>query len=131
MGKDLAEELEYVSDQIESNPKNYQVWYHRRAIVEKMNDGSEVRGCGCAACVLHVCCMCAACVCPGPLQPFCRTCPIRGTIVDLIDLFSNSCHALLLSFFSHFAGVGVHIKYNIGTFLLVSTACLPACLPAL
>ena len=66
MGKDLAEELEYVSDQIESNPKNYQVWYHRRAIVEKMNDGSEVRGCGCAACVLHVCCMCV----PGPTATF-------------------------------------------------------------
>lgn len=25
----------------EENPKNYQIWYHRRAIVEKLNDPSR------------------------------------------------------------------------------------------
>lgn len=25
----------------EDNPKNYQIWHHRRAVVEELNDGSR------------------------------------------------------------------------------------------
>ena len=34
--KVLEDELEYSSDVAASNPKNYQIWYHRRALVEKV-----------------------------------------------------------------------------------------------
>jgi len=35
---DLRKELEYVQQMAGPNPKNYQIWYHRRAIVEKMGN---------------------------------------------------------------------------------------------
>eukprot|EP00611_Tribonema_gayanum_P004194 TRINITY_DN13387_c0_g1_i2.p1 TRINITY_DN13387_c0_g1~~TRINITY_DN13387_c0_g1_i2.p1 ORF type:complete len:328 (+),score=102.11 TRINITY_DN13387_c0_g1_i2:44-985(+) len=40
LNKDLAEELSYVRDVALSNPKNYQIWYHRRAVVEQLGDAS-------------------------------------------------------------------------------------------
>lgn len=39
MDKNLAEELEYAKEMIYSNPKNYQVWHHRRVIVERLQNG--------------------------------------------------------------------------------------------
>lgn len=39
--KDLREELRFIGDKISRSPKNYQVWYHRRAVVEKLGDPSE------------------------------------------------------------------------------------------
>jgi protein farnesyltransferase/geranylgeranyltransferase type-1 subunit alpha len=32
----LNSELDYLEEFAEDNPKNYQIWYHRRSIVEKM-----------------------------------------------------------------------------------------------
>lgn len=37
----LNEELEYTEEIICRNPKSYQVWHHRRVIVEWLNDGSK------------------------------------------------------------------------------------------
>lgn len=37
----LKNELFYISDKALESPKNYQIWYHRRAIVDKLNDGSN------------------------------------------------------------------------------------------
>ncbi len=37
---DLKQELVYVTDMALSSPKNYQIWYHRRAVIERLNDGS-------------------------------------------------------------------------------------------
>ncbi|XP_012281565.1 protein farnesyltransferase/geranylgeranyltransferase type-1 subunit alpha [Orussus abietinus] len=41
LGKDLKEELRYIEKIIKANTKNYQVWYHRRVIVEWLQDPSE------------------------------------------------------------------------------------------
>merc|ERR1711862_298062 len=38
---DLKEELRYVTQQINKHPKNYQVWHHRKVIVEWLGDSSE------------------------------------------------------------------------------------------
>ena len=37
-------ELAYTTEMIRSNMKNYQVWHHRRAVVEALNDGSQELG---------------------------------------------------------------------------------------
>lgn len=34
MGSDVREELDFMDKFAEDNPKNYQIWYHRRAVVE-------------------------------------------------------------------------------------------------
>lgn len=41
LNKDLKDELKYIYKFIEDNPKNYQVWHHRRVLVEWLQDGSE------------------------------------------------------------------------------------------
>ncbi|XP_020607219.1 LOW QUALITY PROTEIN: protein farnesyltransferase/geranylgeranyltransferase type-1 subunit alpha-like [Orbicella faveolata] len=41
LNKDLQQELQYVSQVIKDQPKNYQVWYHRKVIVEWLKDPSE------------------------------------------------------------------------------------------
>jgi len=38
--KDLREECEFVRQMALENPKNYQIWHHRRVIVEMLGDGS-------------------------------------------------------------------------------------------
>lgn len=38
---DLYEELDFMDNFAEDNPKNYQIWHHRRAVVEELNDGSR------------------------------------------------------------------------------------------
>ena len=38
--RDLREELEFVRLMALENPKNYQIWHHRRVIVEMLGDGS-------------------------------------------------------------------------------------------
>ena len=40
LGADLRRELEFISAMAEDNPKNYQIWYHRHAIVERLGDPS-------------------------------------------------------------------------------------------
>ena len=40
-GADLRQELTYIGDVIEGALKNYQVWYHRQAVVEMLDDGSQ------------------------------------------------------------------------------------------
>uniref|UniRef100_A0A7S2WEP3 Protein farnesyltransferase/geranylgeranyltransferase type-1 subunit alpha n=1 Tax=Mucochytrium quahogii TaxID=96639 RepID=A0A7S2WEP3_9STRA len=37
---DLGKELEFVTSYAYSSPKNYQIWYHRRAIVDRLGDGA-------------------------------------------------------------------------------------------
>lgn len=39
LNKNLTDELQYVEEMIYSNPKNYQVWHHRRVIVERFQHG--------------------------------------------------------------------------------------------
>ncbi|KRT80711.1 hypothetical protein AMK59_6146 [Oryctes borbonicus] len=41
LNKDLQEELEYIKHTIRKHSKNYQVWHHRKVLVEWMHDGSE------------------------------------------------------------------------------------------
>lgn len=41
LGYDLKSELDYTTKVMVENPKNYQVWHHRRVIVEWLNDASE------------------------------------------------------------------------------------------
>ncbi|XP_052557311.1 protein farnesyltransferase/geranylgeranyltransferase type-1 subunit alpha-like [Tympanuchus pallidicinctus] len=41
LGKDLYEELKYITAIIEDQPKNYQVWHHRRVLVEWLQDPSQ------------------------------------------------------------------------------------------
>ena len=36
-------ELAYTTEMAMNNMKNYQVWHHRRAVIEALNDGSQVR----------------------------------------------------------------------------------------
>ena len=38
--RDLQEELEYVRTMALENPKNYQIWHHRRVIVELFGNGA-------------------------------------------------------------------------------------------
>ena len=38
---DLNEELEYTEDAARDTPKNYQIWFHRRAIVDRLRDPSR------------------------------------------------------------------------------------------
>ncbi|WAR21228.1 FNTA-like protein [Mya arenaria] len=38
MNKDLHKELTYITNVINKHPKNYQVWHHRRVIVERLQD---------------------------------------------------------------------------------------------
>lgn len=40
LGSDLVEELSFMDTFAEENPKNYQIWYHRRAIVEEHGDAA-------------------------------------------------------------------------------------------
>ena len=41
---DIKEELQYCREIIEEHPKNYQVWQHRRALIEWLNEpGTELR----------------------------------------------------------------------------------------
>ncbi len=40
LAQDLSAELAYVASIAGENPKNYQIWYHRRAIAEQLGDGS-------------------------------------------------------------------------------------------
>ena len=37
----LHQELDFLDSFADENPKNYQLWYHRRAIVEMLQDGSR------------------------------------------------------------------------------------------
>uniref|UniRef100_A0A914E0P3 Protein farnesyltransferase/geranylgeranyltransferase type-1 subunit alpha n=1 Tax=Acrobeloides nanus TaxID=290746 RepID=A0A914E0P3_9BILA len=39
--KDISEELRFCEETIFENPKNYQVWHHRRVLVEWLKDGSK------------------------------------------------------------------------------------------
>ena len=41
LSADLSQEIEYMDNFAEDNPKNYQIWYHRRAVVEMLGDGSR------------------------------------------------------------------------------------------
>lgn len=41
MKSNLHKELDYLDRFAEENPKNYQLWYHRRAIVELLQDPSR------------------------------------------------------------------------------------------
>lgn len=41
LDKDLYEELIYISKVIENHPKNYQVWHHRRILIEWLKDPSK------------------------------------------------------------------------------------------
>lgn len=41
LSKDLAAELRYISDVIRKHSKNYQVWHHRKLVVEGLGDASE------------------------------------------------------------------------------------------
>ena len=44
IGADIKEELQYCREIIEEHPKNYQVWQHRRALIEWLNEpGTELR----------------------------------------------------------------------------------------
>ena len=41
INSDLSEEFLFMDAFAEDNPKNYQIWFHRRAIVEMSNDFSK------------------------------------------------------------------------------------------
>lgn len=41
LNTNLYEELDYLDNFAEENPKNYQLWYHRRAIIELLKDPSR------------------------------------------------------------------------------------------
>ncbi len=41
LGVDLLTELDFMDSFSKENPKNYQIWYHRRAIVETLGDSSR------------------------------------------------------------------------------------------
>ena len=38
---DLNQELDYMDIFAEDNPKNYQIWFHRRAVVEELGNGER------------------------------------------------------------------------------------------
>ncbi|KAK3096174.1 hypothetical protein FSP39_024024 [Pinctada imbricata] len=44
LGKDLRDEMTYITKTIKRHPKNYQVWHHRRVMVEWLNDPSQELG---------------------------------------------------------------------------------------
>ena len=39
--KDLQEEMQYTRDMARENQKNYQIWYHRRILCERLQDASQ------------------------------------------------------------------------------------------
>ena len=41
LGADLYKELRYIEEKAYDTPKNYQIWFHRRAIVESLGDASS------------------------------------------------------------------------------------------
>ena len=41
LNKDLNEELEFITNVIRSHPKNYQVWEHRKNVVDYLQDPSQ------------------------------------------------------------------------------------------
>lgn len=41
LNSNLQDELNFIGDTIKEHPKNYQVWHHRRVIVEWMKDASQ------------------------------------------------------------------------------------------
>ena len=41
LGCDLTKELDYMDTFAEENPKNYQIWHHRRAVVEMYGSGAR------------------------------------------------------------------------------------------
>lgn len=41
MDKDLHEELKFLGKHIKSQPKNYQVWHHRKVLIEWLQDASQ------------------------------------------------------------------------------------------
>lgn len=41
LNSDLSKELDYLDSYADENPKNYQIWQHRRAVVEALGDGSR------------------------------------------------------------------------------------------
>lgn len=43
LSADLASELNFMDTFTEDNPKNYQIWYHRRAVVESYGNGERER----------------------------------------------------------------------------------------
>lgn len=41
LNKDLVEELQYINQVIEKHQKNYQVWHHRRVLIEWLQDPAQ------------------------------------------------------------------------------------------
>ncbi|KAK9659768.1 CAAX geranylgeranyltransferase alpha subunit, partial [Basidiobolus ranarum] len=41
LNKDLTEELDFIDEFAEENPKCYQLWHHRQAVVDKLGDPSR------------------------------------------------------------------------------------------
>lgn len=41
LSADLNEELDFMDSFSKDNPKNYQIWFHRRAIIELLGDPSR------------------------------------------------------------------------------------------
>jgi protein farnesyltransferase/geranylgeranyltransferase type-1 subunit alpha len=41
LSSDLTEELNFMDLFAEENPKNYQIWHHRRVIVEELGDAKS------------------------------------------------------------------------------------------
>ena len=44
MNTNLNHELDFMDTFAEENPKNYQIWYHRRVIVERLGNPSRELG---------------------------------------------------------------------------------------
>ena len=46
LGADLLEEIRFMDTFAQENPKNYQIWFHRRVMVEELGDpGRELAFC--------------------------------------------------------------------------------------
>jgi protein farnesyltransferase/geranylgeranyltransferase type-1 subunit alpha len=44
LGSDLVAELQFCTEMAENSPKNYQLWHHRRELVDRLNDpGDELK----------------------------------------------------------------------------------------
>ena len=41
LSKDLSAELDFMDTFSDENPKNYQIWHHRRVIAEKSREGKR------------------------------------------------------------------------------------------
>ncbi|ELT98920.1 hypothetical protein CAPTEDRAFT_104214, partial [Capitella teleta] len=41
LGKNLQDELDYITEVIHDHPKNYQVWHHRRVVVDWLRNASD------------------------------------------------------------------------------------------